>query len=280
MATKPAARSGDNGPDDGYEGPGRLEALETAADFEEFRFAQMQAMSGCGAVLRGWERRGGDKKDIQDLYAMRDMTIEEVMAELRRINRTISWKLDTDDNSLGQADFFRAFEPPQQVTGTGIGAAPIGSRLSKVRAKVSGFNEGKAKGSGSMQDGLAPYLNDFGWEPDCAEALAYAEGYGEGLKLRPPPKAPKDNDGQAADEQTEGGASDTPPVPTGEKPATRGRGRPRKSESALAVMTARAAAMPATTLNDEIAEELQGADARPGWQGDSDFSEDPPGPVH
>ncbi len=59
---------------DGYNGPGRETALETAADYEEERFTVMQATSRCGAILRAWERKGGDANDIRDLYVLRKMT--------------------------------------------------------------------------------------------------------------------------------------------------------------------------------------------------------------
>jgi hypothetical protein len=70
----------------------------------------------------------------------------------------------------------KPIEPEQTV---GIGGAPLGSRLSIIRAKSAGFGDGKNKNIPTLSDGFKTYC----WPSNSAEALSYAEGYGEGRHL-------------------------------------------------------------------------------------------------
>lgn len=231
-----------------YNGPGKDAFLEACAEYEEHRFAIMRATSLAGHVLSGWEDKGGNKNDIRDGFVLRQMTPEEQRAELRRQARVAGWLGIISEDQTGQTSFIKAFEAPAKAAETlGIGGAPLGSRLSEVRAKTAGFNDGKAKAGPGLQDGLAQYE----WEPDSPEALAYAEGWGDGNKLRPPPKVRKgeSDTGNPVSEATDSGD----PAPAEEAPKQRrGRGA--------------VPALPAPKGAD-------GADNRPGWQGDRDFTD-------
>ncbi len=147
----------------------------------------------------------------------------------------------------GQGGFLAVFDKPAK-DGVGIGNAPLGSRLSCVRAKAAGFNDGRARGSQTMQDGLSEYAETLGWKPDSPEALSYAEGFGDGLKLRPPPKI-RDEEPEP---QIEPG--------NGAEPAPK-RSRRRASDTAAEEPDA------------------SSADTRPGWRADRDSTgaDDMPG---
>jgi hypothetical protein len=271
----------------GYNGPERDAALETAADYEELRFDIMKATSECGALLRAWEKKGGNPDDIRDLYNLRKMSPEEQQAELRRQNRVFGWAGIVTVDDKGQADFLVGLDT--KTVASGIGNAPLGSRLSLVRARTAGYNDGRAKGSGTLQDGLKVWADLLGWEADSEEALSYAEGYGEGLKLRPPPKPARFTPNTAEDVADAIDADDE-----GQQPAAPRRGRPpgskNKPKSATQEMAERAAAMdnggkgprkgaggmkalPAPEPAPEPPAGESGEEVRRGWSG-SDFTDD------
>lgn len=180
--------------DTGYNGPSKEEFLETLADYESHRFDIMSAMSKAGKVVATWEKSGGDKADLKDGYALRKLEPEDQKAELRRQFRVASWLGIVDSDRIGQRSFINLFDVKEEMFG--IGGAPLGSRLSIIRAKSAGFGDGKSKNGPGLQEGLEAY----GWPADCDESMSYSEGFGEGLGLRPPPKARK---GDAEDDQGE-----------------------------------------------------------------------------
>ena len=222
-------------PQERYNGPNRAVYFDMLADYEEARFNMARAASLAGKVLEAWEKKGGDKADIRDGYAYRQLQPDEQKAELRRKLRVASWHGLVAEEPNGQSNFSSLFDAPQPVETSGIGGAPLGSRLSVVRAMSAGFNDGKTKNGPSMGEGMEAYP----WEPDSEEAMAYAEGFGDGLKLRPAPKVRKE-DKEAEESGPAEGAS--------EPPAPRKRGRPAGSGKKQ-------------TLNAEVAAELdkQGA---------------------
>ena len=173
-----------------YNGPSRDEFYDDLATYEECRFNMARAASLAGKVLAGWEKKGGDKNDLRDGYQLRQMSADEQQAELRRQWRVASWMNMISEEPSGQQSFARLFDvKPEKL---GIGGAPLGTRLSIGRAMTSGYNDAKQKNGPTMAEGLEPYLQQFGWEPDGDEALAYCEGFGDGLKMRPEPKPPKE----------------------------------------------------------------------------------------
>lgn len=233
---------------DQYNGPDRADFWESLGLYEEQRFAVMQHMSLAGKILSAWEKKGGDKSDLRDGYALRQLDQDDQKAELRRQFRVASWLGIVDPERISQRSFISLFDVPEEMVG--IGGAPFGSRSSIIRAKGAGHKDAKAKDGPSMQEGLESY----GWPADCDEALAYCEGYGLGLPLRPPPKARKgDADDEQGDEDAgEPDGDDDPPksalgVMVGQlqemdakaaaaKAAAepkRGPGRPKKNQAAL-----------------------------------------------
>lgn len=181
-------------PNSEYNGPDKALFLDVLADYEEHRFSMMRAASLAGKVLNDWESKGGHKDDIRDGYAYRQMLPEEQRAEVRRRHRVEQWMGIVAQDADGQGTFEKLFELTPDIA-MGIGGAPLGSRLSIGRAKTAGFNDGKSRNGPSLQEGIELY----GFVADSDEALAYAEGFGDGLKLRPPPKA-KSKDEDEADE--------------------------------------------------------------------------------
>ena len=186
----------------GYNGPSQERFFDVLAEYEEQRFLMMRAASNAGKILNAWEGAGGQKDDLRDAYKLRLMDPDDQKAELKRQLRVASWLGIVDEDRIGQTNFLKAFEARPQAVVTGIGGVPMGTRLSIVRAKEAGFNDGKLKNGPGLQEGL----EQFQWEPDSEEALSYAEGFGEGLKLRPPPKArledlAKDDDAPPQDDQ-------------------------------------------------------------------------------
>ena len=263
----------------GYNGPNREKFLDTLAEYEEHRFDVMRATSLAGKVMAEWERWGGDKQDLRDGFALRKMTPEEQKTELQRQYRVAGWLGIVDVDAAGQRSFLKVFEQPAPMEGSGIGNAPLGSKLSLVRAKSAGYNDGRAKAGPTMQEGLEVYANNLGWEADSEEALAYAGGFGEGLKLRPPPKVGKSDAEEEAGEEQE--------APTDERVVSLPRGR-RSRKSAVETLAERAEAMDnggrgPSALTQEVAAELDQANesTKPGWQGDRDvFIETTPDPVN
>lgn len=235
---------------EGYNGPDKEVFLDTLADYEELRFTIAQAMSKTGKLLDSWEKVGGAKDDIRDGFKLRRMDPGDQQAELRRQFRVAGWLGIVDEDRTGQASFLRVFDVKTKPQAFGIGGAPMGSRLSVVRAKSAGFNDGKTKNGPGLQEGL----KQFEWDPDSDEALSYAEGFGQGLMLRPAPKVRKEDqdDGPAGD--------DAPPAAGVEVAPKRGPGRPRK-QAALAA--------PESPPPESPARSVQSI-----WDGESD------GPIH
>jgi hypothetical protein len=236
-----------------YNGPDKDAYWESLGLYEEERFAIMRHMSLAGKILAAWEQKGGDKSDLKDGYALRQLDQEDQKAELRRQFRVASWLGIVDPDRLGQRSFVSLFDVKEEMVG--IGGAPFGSRSSIIRAKGAGHKDGKAKDGPSMQQGLESY----GWPADCDEALAYCEGYGLGLPLRPPPKVRKsDADDDQGDDEAGDPAEDAQPksalgVMVGalkemdakaaaEKAAAepkRGPGRPKKNQATAPAPDAR-----------------------------------------
>lgn len=261
----------------GYNGPDREKFLDTLADYEGYRFAVMQATSMAGKVMAEWERLGGDKQDLRDGFALRKLDPDEQKMDLRRQYRVAGWLGIVDEDAIGQRSFIKVFEQPTAVTAAGIGSAPLGSRLSLIRAKSAGYNDGKIKNGPTMQEGLEVYANSLGWEADSGEALSYAEGFGEGLPQRP---APKERKAKESDEAPDEGGSDEPlpndPPPIGIGPAVptgARRGRPRKVASAVDQMAQRAVAIDPDGAG-------QNASQKAGWDPSRDFYEELPPPIH
>jgi hypothetical protein len=240
---------------DQYNGPDKADFWESLGLYEEQRFAVMQHMSLAGKILSAWEKKGGDKADLRDGYSLRQLDQEDQKAELRRQFRVASWLGIVDPDRLGQRSFVSLFDVPEELVG--IGGAPFGSRSSIIRAKGAGHKDGKAKDGPSMQQGL----DSYGWPADCDEALAYCEGYGLGLPLRPPPKVRKgDADNQDDDQGGEPGEDEQPKSALGvmvgqlkemdakaaEKAAAakRGPGRPKKQQASMPAPDARDADEP------------------------------------
>jgi hypothetical protein len=189
---------------DGYNGPGKDEFFESLARYEEHRFHVMRYTSLAGAELKSWEKRGGNKKEIQQGYNLRQMSKEEQQADILSQIRVAGWMGAIDEDRTGQASFLRAFDT--KPVPTGIGGAPLGTPLSIIRAKVAGYNDAKTKDGPSMGEGQELYE----WEMDSEEALAYAEGFGEGLPLRPLPKKKKgDVEDESGGQESSGGGEDT-----------------------------------------------------------------------
>lgn len=210
-----------------YNGPDKTQFHDHLADYEEARFNMMRAASLAGKVLNDWEKKGGNKNDIRDGYALRQMNSEEQQAELRRQVRVASWMNLISEDAYSQTNFLKVFDAPPTVE-VGIGGAPIGSRLSLGRAMSAGYNDGKTRNGPGLQDGIESY----GWVADSEEAMAYSEGWGDGFKLRPPPKAPKEKSlSEAIDEELgqQEPAAGEPDADEAPKPK---RGRPKKSEAA------------------------------------------------
>ena len=206
-----------------YTGPSKDDFLERLARYEGIRFEIMRLTSQAGKVLEEWEKRGGDKKDIKDGYSLRQMTVEEQRAELRRQFRVAGWIGAVDEDAAGQRSFLAAFDAPPVEPPTGIGGAPLGSDLSRVRALSAGFNDGRARKGPGLQDGIELY----GFEADSPEALAYAEGWGQGFELRPPSKPSR---AESAEDAEDGdlNAEIAAELAAQDAPQKRGRGRPRK----------------------------------------------------
>jgi hypothetical protein len=274
-------------------GPGKDKFLDMLADYEEHRFSVMQAMSLAGKVLAEWERWGGNKDDLRDGYKLRQMEPDEQKTELQRQLKVAGWLGIVDEDATGQKSFLKVFEQPANVAADalGIGGAPYGSRLSIGRAKVAGYNEGKAKNGPTMQEGLDRYFDLLGWSIESEEALSYCGGFGQGLELRPAPK-PKKADQDDPEDGAEDDGQYTPDAafPSAVVPATglKKRGRPpgSKNKSAVDKMADKAQAMDAPKAlpaSDTLADAVD-AELKAGWRSDRDtFDEsmpEPPPPVH
>jgi hypothetical protein len=239
---------------DGYNGPDKEKFFDVLGAYEEQRFEIMRHMSLAGKILAAWEKDGGDKDDLRDAYTLRKLDKDDQQAELRRQFRVASWLGIVDPDRMGQRSFVSLFDVPEEMVG--IGGAPFGSRSSIIRSKGAGFRDGKGRSGPSMQEGLDAY----GWPADCDEALAYCEGYGLGLPLRPPPKVRKGDadDDQGDEEGGEPGEDEQQPksalgVMVGqlkemdakaaaEKAAAepkRGPGRPKKQQASMPAPDAR-----------------------------------------
>ena len=229
--------------DDTSNGPGRDEYFEILADYEEARFNMQRAASLAGKALQAWEKKGGDKADIRDGYAFRQMDPEDQQAELRRQMRVASWFGLIKEETDGQGSFAAIFDAKPPAEPTGLGGAPAGSRLAVVRAMTAGYNDGKSKNGPGLAEGVELY----GWAADSEEALAYAQGWGDGNKLRPPPKAAKEKPGKSLNEEI---AEELAAQEAVEAPKK--RGRPPKNAPL----------------------------ARPAPELDADLPEGPSGPVH
>jgi hypothetical protein len=216
-----------------YQGPSKADYFDALASYEEARFNMQRAASLAGKALDAWEKRGGIKDDIRDGYKLRQMQPDEQRAELRRQFRVAGWHGIVDEDVAGQRNFLKVFDAPPVEPAMGIGGAPIGSQLSRVRALASGFNDGKQRKGPSLQDGIELY----GFPADSDEALAYAEGWGDGFKLRPAEKVkkidPEDLDEPEASLRDQVAAElDRQEAEKQGEPAKRGRGRPRKDAAA------------------------------------------------
>ena len=207
-----------------YNGPTKDEYFDALASYEGHRFEIMRLTSLAGKVLNDWEKRGGIKDDLRDGYKLRQMDPDEQRAELRRQFRVAGWHGIVDEDVGGQRSFLRAFDAPPVEAPAGIGGAPLGTQLSKVRALAAGFNDGKSRNGPGLQDGIELY----GFEADSEEALAYAEGWGDGNKLRPPPKIKKSDVEDADEDLNAEVAAELAAQEQAQAPAKRGRGRPRK----------------------------------------------------
>jgi hypothetical protein len=234
-----------------YNGPDKDAYWESLGEYEEQRFLVMRHMSLAGKILAAWEQKGGDKDDLRDGYTLRKLDKEDQQAELRRQFRVASWLGIVAPEKMGERRFVSLFDVPEEMVG--IGGAPFGSRSSIIRAKGAGHKDGKAKDGPSMQQGLESY----GWPADCDEALAYCEGYGLGLPLRPPPKQKKIDGNDEGEEGGEAAEDEQPKSALGvmvgalkemdakaaaEKAAAepkRGPGRPKKNQAALSAPDAR-----------------------------------------
>ena len=212
---------------EGYNGPTKEAFIDALGEYEEYRFEIMRYMSKAGKVIASWEKSGGCGDDLRDGYRLRKMEPDDQRAELRRQFRVAGWLNIVDQDRAGQSSFLKVFDVKEPELG--IGGAPLGSRLSVVRAKSAGYNDGKSKNGPSLQDGIELYVFDA----ESEEALAYAEGYGEGLLLRPAPKAKKSDDAEG--DAPAGEAMSALEVMTetlkeldGKEAAKRKRGRPPK----------------------------------------------------
>ena len=241
--------------DDGYNGPGKERFLDVLADYEEERFFIMRHTSRAGKILRSWEQIGGEKDDIKDGYALRQMDKDDQVRELRRQVRVASWVGVIDEDRAGQASFLRVFDAkPAKEQELGIGGAPIGSRLSIVRARAAGFGDGKLRGGPTLGEGQELYT----WSFDSEEAMAYAEGFGDGLLLRPPPKVKKGEEVEDEQPVEEAPVQEAPP-PVAQKQIGGGTRRQVANQA----------------LKDEVAAEIAAAEQ----QGAGEASADADGEV-
>ena len=230
---------------DGYNGPGKDEYLDKLAEYEEIRFNIMRLTSRAGKLLQGWEKSGGKKRDIQFGYDLRQLSPEEQRAEMLDRARVASYLGVISVDTNGQGSFELLFDAPPSDDPVGIGGAPLGSRLSLVRAMSAGFNDGKAKNGPGLSEGIKMY----GWPDDSDEAMSYSTGWGDGFKERPAPKPPK-ADKKAGKSLNEEIAEELAAQEAVEAPKKRGR-PPKKAPLAL-----------------------------PAPEMEADFPEVPSGPVH
>lgn len=242
---------------DGYNGPDKEKFFDALGRYEEERFEIMRHMSMAGKILGAWEKDGGDKDDLRDAYVLRKLTPEDQQAELRRQFRVAAWLGVVDPDRLGQRSFISLFDVKEEMVG--IGGAPMGSRSSIIRAKGAGFKDGKTRSGPSLQEGMEA----FEWPADCDEALSYAEGFGLGLELRPPPKARK---GDADDEQGDEDAGE----PDGEDE--------QPPKSALGVMVGQLQEMDAKAEAAKVAAEPRRGRGRPKKNQDTWPASDEPEP--
>ena len=165
---------------DGYNGPGKKERDKALGEYMECRFQQMRWASKTGNVLRRWEARGGEKDDIRYSYGLAMADPEQRAAEARRLHRVLQWDDLIKAGDDGQWSFARVLEKPRRKIGAG--GHPLGSFPSTAMATIEGYKAGK-DGSTSLAD--CPY------PPDSSEAARWAEGFGQGMEDRPPPKPEK-----------------------------------------------------------------------------------------
>lgn len=168
--------------DNGYNGPGRRESDKALGEYMECRFQQMRWASKTGNVLRVWESRGGKKKDIQFGYDLAKATQEERAQKVGDQHRVLEWSDLIRPGENGQWSFADMLERPHKQPGAG--GHQLGSFASTAMATIEGYKAGK-DGSTALAD--CPY------PPDSAEAGRWAEGFGQGLEDRPPPKPEKES---------------------------------------------------------------------------------------
>lgn len=169
-------------PDTGYNGPGKREFDKALGEYMECRFQQMRWASKTGNVLRVWESRGGVRADIRTGYDLAKAEPEERAAETVRLHRVLEWSDLIRPGEDGQWSFADMLEKPHKQPGAG--GHPLGSFASTAMATIEGYKAGK-DGSTSLADCHYP--------PDSAEAGRWAEGFGQGLEDRPPPKPEKES---------------------------------------------------------------------------------------
>ena len=172
---------------DGYNGPGKREFDKTLGEYMECRFQQMRWASKTGNVLRQWESKGGEKDDIRDGYDLAMVEPEQRVAETARLHRVLQWTDLIVAEDDGQWSFAQVLEKPKKKPGAG--GHPLGSFASTAAATIEGYRAGKDGSTG---------LADCPYPPESSEAARWAEGFGQGMEDRPPPKPEKVRKGKAA----------------------------------------------------------------------------------
>lgn len=233
-------------------GPNKTVFLDALGEYTEVRFQQMRWASKAAACLAKFERKGGDRADVQDGFALGKMTMEDRVADVKRRNRVAGFMGVTTWEETGQGTFTATFDMPAAEE-QGAGGAPLGSRLSVARAAIDSYNTAKAGGS----------LADNPWGADTEEFGVWAENFGDGLADRPPPKERKTRDEDGED------------VPEGDAPAKK-RGRRKASSEVIAERIQELDEAEAATKQRRGQRALPAPESeKPGWQGERDFHQEP-----
>lgn len=185
---------------------------EHLADYEEARFGVMRALSKCGHALSRAETAGFLRKEVQSAYDLGKMEPAERSEWLQSQFRIAGYVGIVAVGDAGQYDFNALFDQLSPNPEERPGEPLRGSKLSIVRARVDGFNSGKA-----TKDGEEP---ENPWHQNDDEYDAWQEGLNEGLAARVPRKARKKKSAaveveteEAEDTAQPSGESPTPPAP-------------------------------------------------------------------
>jgi hypothetical protein len=249
-------------------GPSQAEFSDHLARRIELKSQLARLSKRIGTIDAQWEGIGGDAQDLKDGETLHRMGgLAARTGRVKRFNQVAFWMGLVTYEANGQASAMQIFEAKEVPDAP---PAATEARLALARAEMDGYNSGWAGGTPENNPhppGTELYTT---WDSACRDGQREKS---ERKAAKGQPEVP------AAD------ASKTKP-----EAARRGPGRPRKDAAAPPVASApakpqrrKAAAAPPTEAppaepstrprRRRVAEPAATEAAKPGWQGDRDFTD-------